>query len=102
MPAKSEVLLQLILGFLDEGAAWAPLIDKLGPLSERTLATDFADAGTRAREGGSFTLPQAADAVALIDQRLDARFIVGGHPWAVRPPNWWRRRGPSALRRWCA
>jgi hypothetical protein len=32
MPAKSEVLLLLIHGFLDKGAAWAALIDKLGPL----------------------------------------------------------------------
>jgi hypothetical protein len=52
MPAKSEVLLLLIHRLLDKGAAWAPLIDKLGPVSEWTLATDFADAGTRAQEGG--------------------------------------------------
>jgi pimeloyl-ACP methyl ester carboxylesterase len=70
----------LIHGFLDNGTVWAPFIDALGPFSGRALAPDFAGAGTRAREGGPFTLRrQAADAVALIDQRPGAPFVVVGH-----------------------
>jgi pimeloyl-ACP methyl ester carboxylesterase len=80
VPATSDLVPLLIHGFLDKGAVWVPFIDKLGPLRERALAPDFAGAGARAREGGPFTLHrQAADAVALIDQRPDARFVVVGH-----------------------
>jgi pimeloyl-ACP methyl ester carboxylesterase len=80
VPATSDLVPLLIHGFLDQGAVWVPFIHKLGPLREWALAPDFAGAGTRAREGGPFTLHrQAADAVALIDQRPDARFVVVGH-----------------------
>lgn len=78
--ADSDLVALLIHGFLDQGAAWEPFIDKLGPLAERALATDFAGAGRRSREGGPFTLHrQAADAVALIDQQPNAQFVVLGH-----------------------
>ncbi len=80
MSATSHLVPLLIHGFLDKGAAWVPFLGALGRLSERALAPDFAGAGTRAREGGPFTLRrQAAEAVALIDQRPDARFVVVGH-----------------------
>jgi pimeloyl-ACP methyl ester carboxylesterase len=80
MHATSDLVPLLIHGFLDKGAVWAPFIDELGPLSKQALAPDFAGAGTRAREEGPFTLcRQAADAVALIDQRPAARFVVVGH-----------------------
>jgi pimeloyl-ACP methyl ester carboxylesterase len=80
MPATSHPVPLLIHGFLVKGAAWGPFLGPLGPLSERALAPDFAGAGTRAREAGPFTLRrQAAEAVALIDQRPDARFVVVGH-----------------------
>jgi len=80
MPENSDIVPLLIHGFLDQGAAWAPFIDELGPLAERALAPDFAGAGTRARERGPFTLRRvAADAAALIDQHSDAQFVVLGH-----------------------
>jgi pimeloyl-ACP methyl ester carboxylesterase len=80
MSATSHLAPLLIHGFLDKGAVWGPLLGALGRLSERALAPDFVGAGTRTREGGPFTLHrQAAEAVALIDQRPDARFVVVGH-----------------------
>jgi pimeloyl-ACP methyl ester carboxylesterase len=80
MPANSALVPLLIHGFLDRGAAWAPLIHELGALSTEALAPDFAGTGTRARDVGPFTLRrQATDATALMDQRPTARFIVIGH-----------------------
>jgi pimeloyl-ACP methyl ester carboxylesterase len=80
MPANSTLVPLLIHGFLDRGAAWAPLIDELGPLSREALAPDFAGTGARAGDVGPFTLRrQAADVTALIDQRSNRRFVVIGH-----------------------
>ena len=80
MAAQADIVPLLIHGFLDKGAIWRALTGHLGVLAGRALAPDSAGAGMRAAAEGPFTLRrQATEAIALIDERPEARFLVVGH-----------------------
>jgi pimeloyl-ACP methyl ester carboxylesterase len=77
MAAQADVVPLLIHGFLDKGAIWKALTDHLGVLAART---GVRLPRRRDADAGPFTLRrQAAEAIALIDHRPEARFLVVGH-----------------------